>query len=60
MMSCFTPFISEFQYLNLRNGFREDSEFNKESIHFLSMPESEVGLIDEESAEAVSNMKKII
>ena len=60
MMSCFTPFISEFMYQNLKNGFAKDSQFNKDSIHFLQIPDSDESLIDEKCVEAVSNMKKIV
>ena len=48
MMSCFTPFISEFMYLNLRHGFAEGSEFHKESIHFLQIPKADDSLKDPE------------
>lgn len=60
MMSCFTPFISEFMYLNLRNGFKEGSDFNKESIHFLQIPKADDSLKDREVVQAVENMQKVV
>jgi isoleucyl-tRNA synthetase len=39
MMSCITPFLSEWIYLNLRNGINsEDASYSADSIHFLSIP----------------------
>jgi len=35
MMSCFTPFISDMMYLNLRNGLPDGHELKADSIHFL-------------------------
>ena len=60
MMSCFTPFISDYMYLNLRNGFAEDSKFNEDSIHFLQIPEPDDSLVHHETNQAVENMQKII
>ena len=47
MMSCFTPFISKYLYLNLRNGFEDGNELKKDSIHFLRIPTADESLIDE-------------
>jgi isoleucyl-tRNA synthetase len=63
MMSCFTPFISEFMYLNLRNGLPEGHAFRKDSIHFLQIPEVDQSLIDkneDNSVLSVDHMKQII
>ena len=35
MMSCITPFITEYIYQNLKNGISKDSPYHAESIHFL-------------------------
>ena len=35
MMSCFTPFMAEILYQNLKNGIAEDSPLKAESIHYL-------------------------
>lgn len=60
MMSCFTPFISEFLYLNLRNGFEDGNELKKESIHFLRTPEPDESLIDDAIVSKVNHMKKVV
>ena len=60
MMSCFTPFISEFLYLNMRNGFEDGHELKKESIHFLRIPEYDESLIDDAIVQKVNHMKKVV
>jgi len=60
MMSCFTPFISEFLYLNLRNGFEDGHELKKDSIHFLRIPEADETLLDDAIVHKVSHMKKVV
>jgi isoleucyl-tRNA synthetase len=60
MMSCFTPFISEFLYLNLRNGFEVGHKMNQESIHFLRIPEVDESLIDDAIVHKVGHMKKVV
>ena len=60
MMSCFTPFISEYLYLNLRNGFEDGNELKKDSIHFLRIPTADESLIDEAIMHKVGHMKKVV
>lgn len=60
MMSCFTPFISEYLYLNLRNGFEDGHKDKKDSIHFLRIPEADETLIDDDIVHKVDHMKKIV
>lgn len=60
MMSCFTPFISEFLYLNLRNGFEDGHELKKDSIHFLRIPEADETLLDDAIVHKVGHMKKVV
>jgi len=60
MMSCITPFISEFLYLNLKNAFEDGHELKKDSIHFLRIPEADETLIDDAIVHKVSHMKKVV
>ena len=60
MMSCFTPFISEYLYLNLRNGLDLTDKNFKESIHFLNIPEFEQDLLNDEIITSVNHMKKLV
>ena len=60
MMSCFTPFISEYMYLNLRNGFEQTDQNYKESIHFLQIPKFHTDLVNDEIVNSVYHMKKIV
>ena len=60
MMSAFTPFISDFFYLNLKNGFAEDSPLKQDSTHFLDIPRPDESLIDEGVVAAVESMQKIV
>lgn len=61
MMCCFTPFISEFMYLNLRNGLPES--VRRDSIHFLQIPQVDKSLIESDedsSVKSVEHMRQII
>ena len=60
MMSCFTPFISEFLYLNLRNGFESSHENYQESIHYLRLPHSNEKLVNAKISTSVGHMKKLV
>lgn len=63
MMSCFTPFISEFMYLNLRNGLPEGHVYRQDSIHFLQIPQPDQSLIDQGEdnvVTSVDNMKQVV
>ena len=60
MMSWFTPFISEYLYLNLKNGFDKADKNYKESIHFLNIPEFEERLLNNEIVTSVNHMKKLV
>lgn len=59
-MSCFTPFISEFMYLNLRNGLGSRSPFKEDSVHFLEIPKFDESLINPNIENAVKRMEKVI
>lgn len=60
MLSCFTPFISEFLYQNLKNGFEDGHELKKDSIHFLRIPEADESLMDDAIVHKVGHMKKVV
>ena len=61
MMSCITPFLSEYIYQNMKNGISEtDTAYFAESIHFLSIPNYEDGLIDEHIEVMVERMQNAI
>ena len=60
MMSCYTPFICEFLYTNLKNGFEDGDELKKDSIHFLRIPEPDETLMDEAIEHKVDHMKKVV
>lgn len=61
MMSCITPFLSEYIYQNLRHGISAaDSEFNAESIHFLSIPNYQEALLNERIETTVARMQSAI
>lgn len=59
-MAPITPFLSEYFFQNLRNGFAEDSPLNVKSVHWTPMPEFEEALIDEQIESTVSNMQNAI
>ena len=61
MMSCITPFLSEYIYQNLRNGVStEDKQYYAQSIHFLSIPNYEEELINERIEHMVERMQSAI
>lgn len=60
MMSCYTPFICEFLYTNLKNGFEDGDDLKKDSIHFLRIPEPDESLIDEAIEHKVDHMRKVV
>ena len=61
MMSCITPFLSEYIYQNMRNGIMEsDKKYFADSIHFLQIPEFEEKLIDEKIEVMVVRMQSAI
>ncbi len=61
MMSCITPFLSEYIYQNMKNGISaSDSAYFAESIHFLGIPSYEEGLINERIEVMVERMQSAI
>jgi len=56
MMSCITPFLSEYIYQNLRNGLDKDSNLQADSIHFLQIPNFNEALINERIESMVKKM----
>jgi isoleucyl-tRNA synthetase len=61
MMSCFTPFLSDYIYQNLKNGVdKENKQYYAESVHFLRTPEFEEGLMNTEIERQISRMQKVI
>jgi isoleucyl-tRNA synthetase len=59
-MAPITPFMSEMIYQNLRNGLAEDSELNKQSIHFTRIPEYSEDLICALTEARVTRMQSAI
>ncbi len=58
MMSCITPFLSEYIYQNMKNGIdKENKQYFADSIHFLSIPNFEDQLINEKIETMVSRMQ---
>lgn len=61
LMSCITPFICEYMFLNLKNGISpDDKNFYAESIHFLQMPTFQEKLLDENIENMVHHMQSVI
>jgi isoleucyl-tRNA synthetase len=61
MMSCITPFLSEYIYQNMRNGINpDDKQYFADSIHFLSIPQFEEALINEKIEKMVQRMQSTI
>jgi isoleucyl-tRNA synthetase len=61
MMSCITPFLTEYIYLNLRNGIsKDDKHYYADSIHFLSIPEYKESLLNENIEKMVERMQNAI
>ena len=61
IMSCITPFLSEWIYLNLRNGINpEDTTYSADSIHFLSIPSYQEKFINEKIEVMVKRMQSTI
>lgn len=61
MMSCITPFLSEYIYQNLKNGIdSNDKTYYGESIHFLRIPEYQEALINERIEKMVHRMQSTI
>lgn len=60
-MSCITPFLSEWIYLNMRNGIAQDNkDLYAESIHFLNIPNYEEKFINERIEKMVLRMQSAI
>jgi isoleucyl-tRNA synthetase len=60
-MSCITPFLSEWIYLNLRNGINsEEASYYADSIHFLSIPSYQEKFINERIEQMVHRMQSTI
>jgi isoleucyl-tRNA synthetase len=61
MMSCITPFLTEYIYQNLKNGISKDnSTYYAESIHFLQIPEYKEALLNEKIEKMVERMQSAI
>jgi isoleucyl-tRNA synthetase len=60
MLCCYTPFTSEMFYQNLKKGICEKSSYYAESIHFLTIPQFNAKLIDEDIEKRVSQMQSVI
>lgn len=61
MMSCITPFLSDYIYQNMRNGINpQDKNYYAESIHFLSIPDYSDALINEHIERMVERMQSAI
>lgn len=60
MMSCVTPFITEYIYQNLKNGIPKEDPNYAESIHFLSIPQYNEELLNERIECMVSRMQSAI
>lgn len=61
MMSCVTPFMTEFIYQNLRNGInKDDATYYAESVHFLQIPNYYENLLDENIEKMVGKMQTAI
>lgn len=61
LMSSITPFLSEFIYLNLKNGIQSsDSQYYADSIHFLRIPQYQDSLINEKIETMVGRMQSAI
>ena len=57
MLSCFTPFLSDYIYLNMKNGINQDDKsLYAESVHFLRTPEFDQGLLNETIERQISRM----
>jgi len=60
-MSCITPFLSEYIYLNMKNGISgEDKNYFADSIHFLNIPQYEDKLLNERIEKMVERMQSAI
>jgi len=61
MMSCFTPFICEYIYQNLKNGINPDhKDIYADSVHFLRTPDFQEDLLNEKIERQISRMQKVI
>ncbi len=61
LMSCITPFISDYIYMNLKNGVSSDNtDYFAESIHFLRIPNYKDSLLNENVERMVSLMQNVI
>lgn len=62
LMSCITPFLSEYIYLNMKNGISAETTpaYHADSIHFLSIPNYQESLINERIETMVERMQSSI
>lgn len=60
MMSCITPFLTEYIYQNLKNGIPQDSPYYADSIHFLQIPDYQEKLLNEKIEKMVERMQSAI
>lgn len=60
LMAPITPFLSEYIFQNMRNGLADSSPLNKQSIHFIQMPDFDPALINLEIEATVKQMQNAI
>jgi isoleucyl-tRNA synthetase len=61
MMSCITPFLSEYIYQNMKNGISShDKDYFGDSIHFLQIPNYNESLLNESIEVMVERMQSAI
>lgn len=61
VMAPFTPFLTEHMYRNLRKLLPSHAnDPDKESVHYIMVPEPDMGMIDENIERSVSRMQSVI
>ena len=61
MMSCITPFMTEYIYQNLKNGIAKDNaQSYADSIHFLQIPNYQESLLNLYIEKMVTRMQSVI
>ncbi len=61
MMSCITPFLSEYIYQNMKNGINtSDKDYYGDSIHFLQIPHYNEQLLNERIETMIERMQSAI
>lgn len=60
LMCPFTPYIAELFYENLKSVFPDGHEYKQDSVHYLMVPEADLGYINKEIELAVGSMQSIV